>query len=202
MAAAYTRRVAVNDVFLIIGWLLEILTLVILVRVIISWIPHVNPDNPFIRTIRAIADPILAPFRGLLPSLGGGMLDLSPVLAFVVLEVLAQVFFSLAQNATFGYSPSYIALSAVEQIVVTVLVIVIVILILRFLVVLFHADPWHALTRGIRTLAAPFCRPFETLTTSGSSIDVASLVACVVYVVVLVVVQVVFNNIILPTVAT
>lgn len=194
---------ALGDVFQLIGWLLQLVALVILVRVIISWIPHVNPYNPFIRVVKGIADPVLAPFRGVLPSLGG-MLDLSPVLALVVLEVLSQVFFNLGYDAGFGAaSPVYYVLSAIEQIVLTLVVIVIVLVLLRFIVTLFHADPWHPLTRAVHAMAAPFCRPFENITTSsrGSSVDVSALVATVVYVVMFVAVQLIFTRIILPAVA-
>ena len=194
---------ALSDVFLLIGWLLTLLTLVILIRVIISWIPHINPSSPFIRVVKAIADPVLTPFRGVLPKLGG-MLDLSPVLAIVVVEVLSQIFFNLSNDASFGASSVvYYVLSAIEQIVLTVVVIVIVLTLLRFIITLFHADPWHPLTRAVHAMAAPFCRPFEGITTSGrgSSVDVGALVATGVYIVAFVVLQVIFSRVILPAVA-
>ncbi len=199
----YTLRVALSDVFLLIGWLLTLLTLVILIRVIISWVPHINAGSPFIRVVKAIADPVLTPFRGVLPTLGG-MLDLSPVLAIVVLEVLSQIFFNLSNDASVGASSVvYYLLSAIEQIVLTLVVIVIVLTLLRFIVTLFHADPRHPLTRAVRAMAAPFCRPFEGITISGrsSSVDVGALVATGVYIVTFVVLQVIFTRIILPAVA-
>ena len=188
----------IGTVFTVIGWVLEILTLIILVRVIFSWIPNLDPYHPVVRVIRAIADPVLAPFRGLLPGLGGGLLDLSPVLAFVVLQALAQVFFTLGQNAVTGVPFGYIVVSALAQLLLTLIIIVAILVLLRFLMVLFHADPWHPLTRSIRAIADPFCRPFEGLTTRASAIDVAALAAFIVYVVVFVVVQVVFDRLVLP----
>jgi YggT family protein len=194
---AYTRTVAISAVFTLISWLLELLVLVILIRVVISWIPGINPYSGFVRAIRAIADPILAPFRGMLPSFGG-MLDISPVLAIIVLQALASVFSSLASNAYAGIPLGFIILSAVEQLLLTLVVIVGILVLLRLLLSIFHADPWHPLTRGIRAMARPFCQPFEGVVARSTTFDAAALVAFVVYVVIYVVVKVVFEQAVLP----
>jgi len=173
-----------------LGYVLEVLTLIVVVRVIISWIPGLNPYHPLVRVIRAIADPILAPFRGLLPSFGG-MLDISPLLALIVLEVLANVCFSLSYNVGLtGVSLGAILVNALEQLVLTLIVIVAVLVLLRFLLSLFHADPWHPLTRGLRAMAQPFVRPFDGIVAHRSGIDVAALIAFVAYLVVFLVAKV------------
>ena len=174
----------VSGIFDAIGYVLEILAVVVLIRVLISWIPGLNPFHPLVRLIRAVADPILAPFRGLLPSFGG-MLDISPVLAIIVLEVGANVCFSLGYNVGItGASVGAILVAALEQLVLTLIVIVAVLVLLRFLLSLFHADPWHPLTRGIRAMAQPFVRPFGGIVAGSSGIDAEALVAFVVYLVV------------------
>ncbi len=65
------------------------LYIAILARVIVSWIP-IGPDSrfaPIVRTIYQITEPILAPIRRLLPSMG--MFDLSPMIAILVI-ILVQ----------------------------------------------------------------------------------------------------------------
>ena len=167
-----------------IGYVLEVLTLIVVIRVIISWIPGLNPYHPLVRLVRAIADPILAPFRGLLPTFGG-MLDISPLLALIVLEVLAQICFNLSYDVGIsGYSLAAIVVSGLEQLVLTLVVIVAVLVLLRFLLSLFHADPWHPLTRGIRAMSQPFVRPFDGIIAHSSGIDMEALVAFVTYLVV------------------
>ena len=69
--------------------LLNVLWLAILVRVILSWFP-VDPSNPIIRIVWEITEPILAPFRRVIPKIG--MFDLSPIAAFLVISSLAQSF--------------------------------------------------------------------------------------------------------------
>lgn len=66
----------------------EILTWLIVARVILSWIPH-RPDKFPLRLLYEGTEPILAPFRKLMPK-GGLPLDLSPILALLVLQVLRQ----------------------------------------------------------------------------------------------------------------
>ena len=173
-----------------LGYVLEVLTLIVVIRVIISWVPGLNPYHPLVRVVRAIADPILAPFRGLLPTFGG-MLDISPLLAIIVLEVLANVCFSLSYNVGLtGASLGYILVSGLEQLVLTLIVIVAVLVLLRFLLSLFHADPWHPLTRGIRAMAQPFVRPFDGIVAHRSGIDVEALIAFITYLVVFLVARV------------
>jgi YggT family protein len=67
--------------------LLQILWLAILVRVILSWFP-VDPSNPIIRIVWEITEPVLAPFRRVIPRIG--MFDLSPLAAFLVISFLQQ----------------------------------------------------------------------------------------------------------------
>jgi YggT family protein len=70
-----------------LGLLLQILWLAILVRVILSWFP-VDPSNPIIRIVWDVTEPVLAPFRRVIPRIG--MFDLSPLAAFLVISFLQQ----------------------------------------------------------------------------------------------------------------
>ncbi|NLY52727.1 MAG: YggT family protein [Firmicutes bacterium] len=62
-----------------------------------SWLPNVDYYNPMVRFIYDVTEPVLAPFRQLLPSVGG--IDFSPILVFLVLDfvrrILLQVLISL-----------------------------------------------------------------------------------------------------------
>ena len=73
---------------------LSIYTLVLLVRVLLSWFPNLDWSNPLLSTVSSITDPYLNAFRGLIPPLGG--LDLSAILAFLALQLVQ----SLLQGAS------------------------------------------------------------------------------------------------------
>jgi YggT family protein len=56
---------------------------VILIRIILSWVAPQN-YNPITAMLSTIAEPILRPFRRLVPPLGG--LDISPIFAIVLMQ--------------------------------------------------------------------------------------------------------------------
>ena len=68
---------------------LSIYTLVLLVRVLLSWFPNLDWSNPLLSTVSSITDPYLNAFRGLIPPLGG--LDLSAILAFLALQLVQSL---------------------------------------------------------------------------------------------------------------
>ncbi|GAC1407522.1 MAG: YggT family protein [Chloroflexota bacterium] len=69
--------------------LANILMLSIIIRAVLSW---VNPswDKPVFRLLLEITEPILGPIRRIMPRVG--MLDLSPLIAIVVLQFIAGAF--------------------------------------------------------------------------------------------------------------
>lgn len=80
----------VGHILYILGYLYLV---VLFARAIFSWFPY-SPDsplNPVRRVAETITEPVLAPFRRIIPPVGG--LDLSFMVAFlVVLIIVTQVF--------------------------------------------------------------------------------------------------------------
>ncbi len=75
----------IQSLALLVSLIFNILYFLLVIRIILSW---VNPDpyNEIVQVIYKVSDPILAPFRRL-PLQAGGV-DLSPIVAFLVLSVL------------------------------------------------------------------------------------------------------------------
>lgn len=79
----------VNSLFLVY-------IILIFIRVLLSWIPRM-PYNPVLQAlvefVHQVTDPYLNLFRRFLPPVGGGgfALDLSPILAIVVLLIAQAV---------------------------------------------------------------------------------------------------------------
>ena len=65
--------------------LLEAYLIVILIRVVFSWISPF-PTNPISRLAWQLTEPVLAPIRRALPPMSG--IDLSPLLVWLVVIVL------------------------------------------------------------------------------------------------------------------
>jgi YggT family protein len=80
----------------IINIVFRIYSYLILARIFLSWLP-VDRTNPIVRFIYQVTEPILAPFRIILP-LGGMGLDLSPIIVFFLLNLLRTSLIRLILN--------------------------------------------------------------------------------------------------------
>ncbi len=72
--------------------LARLLSLAILVRVLLSWIP-IDRSGRFAEIILQITEPVVGPIRKVLPSLGG--LDFSPMVAMILLEMVRTLLVNL-----------------------------------------------------------------------------------------------------------
>ena len=68
-------------------------SILILIRVLGSWFPQFQASS-IMRFIASLTDPYLNLFRRIIPPLGG-MIDLSPLLAFFSLKLLEMLFLSI-----------------------------------------------------------------------------------------------------------
>ncbi len=67
----------------------RLLYLLLILRVVLSWVPGVNYYHPVVHFVYRITSPILDPIRRALPPIGG--LDLSPLVAILLLGLLQQI---------------------------------------------------------------------------------------------------------------
>ncbi|MFZ0171987.1 MAG: YggT family protein [Acidimicrobiales bacterium] len=80
----------------VVRFLLSAFLICLFVRVILSYFPisYGTPMAGVQRAVGAVTDPILAPVRKVVPPVslgGGGVLDMSPVIVFVVVFILLSV---------------------------------------------------------------------------------------------------------------
>lgn len=81
-----------NPIFALISLALDVYSLIILGRVLLSWFPNVDPNNPIVRFLYNATEPVLRPVRQALPQ--SGMIDFSPLVVLVGIYVL-RVFLRL-----------------------------------------------------------------------------------------------------------
>ena len=72
-----------------------LLNLAILARVLLSWV-RVNPYHPAVELLYRITEPILAPLRRVIPSIG--MVDISPVIALILLQIIQEVLVAIIRG--------------------------------------------------------------------------------------------------------
>jgi len=80
----------------IINMLINIYIYGLLAAIILSWVAP-NNQHPVVVLLWQLMEPVMAPFRKLLPNLGG--LDLSPILVFLVLNMF-RIFITHGANAS------------------------------------------------------------------------------------------------------
>ncbi|WP_160104856.1 YggT family protein [Pseudomonas izuensis] len=84
---------------------LKILFWAMIISVILSWVAP-GSHNPGAELVQQITEPVLAPFRRIIPNLGG--LDISPIFAFIALQLLQSwliprlAYYALMPRELFG----------------------------------------------------------------------------------------------------
>ena len=73
---------------------LEILMWLVVIRAVVSWFVPPTSNNPLVRLLVRVTDPILLPFRQMLPATGG--MDVSPLLALLAIYLLQMLIMRLA----------------------------------------------------------------------------------------------------------
>jgi len=61
---------------------------ILIARCLLSWFPNVEWYKQPFKALNALTEPLMAPFRRLIPPIGG--MDLSPIILFFALSLLQQ----------------------------------------------------------------------------------------------------------------
>lgn len=79
--------------------LLAILSLLIIIRIVFSWV--MSYTNPVLRFLIRVTEPVLGPFRRLIPPLG--MFDISPIIVLFLLGFLQTAVAGVLINSPAGF---------------------------------------------------------------------------------------------------
>jgi len=81
----------------LIVWLLQIYNFIILARIIISYFPNIDPNNPLVQALYQVTEPVLAPVRTALQrQFGMQPFDFSPLVVFIGIIILRTLLLSFA----------------------------------------------------------------------------------------------------------
>ena len=72
--------------------LFNLYSFLILARVLLSWI-NISPYHPAATFIYEVTEPVLRPLRNIIPPMG--MLDISPIAALILLQILESLIMSM-----------------------------------------------------------------------------------------------------------
>ena len=87
----------------VVALLVQIYFFALLAMIILSWIAQ-GSNNPAIYLLFQITEPVMAPFRKMLPPMGG--LDFSPILVFILINVIQIALQHVAASlGVLGFAP-------------------------------------------------------------------------------------------------
>ena len=89
------------EIFGVLGQTLSIYSIILIIRILLTWFPGIDWSNSVLSALTSITDPYLNIFRGIIPPIGG--FDISSLLAFLLLNVIQNLITNL-QYASLGYS--------------------------------------------------------------------------------------------------
>ena len=100
---SFLLAVTRDDIADYVAALALVYLILIFIRILLSWIPRM-PYYPWLRAsvdfVHQVVDPYLNVFRRVIPPLGGGgfAIDLSPILATIVLIIASGIVVSLIRG--------------------------------------------------------------------------------------------------------
>ena len=90
-----------SNFFGVLAQTLSIYSFLLIVRVLLTWFPNIDwSSNQLLSSLASITDPYLNAFRGFFPPIGS--IDISPILAFLLLNVVESVVNSFRLTAITG----------------------------------------------------------------------------------------------------
>lgn len=85
-----------NLLFTTLSTFISLYSLLLFIRILLTWFPNVDWYHQPFAALSQVTDPYLNVFRSFIPPLGG--IDLSPILAIFVLQILGNVLGTLASG--------------------------------------------------------------------------------------------------------
>jgi YggT family protein len=90
----------IADFFGLVLQLVNIYGWIIVAASLITWVSP-DPRNPVVQFLRRVTEPVLAPFRRLLPPWKTGGLDISPMIVLIIIWVVLPRVFSMILQALY-----------------------------------------------------------------------------------------------------
>lgn len=79
----------------VVNKLVEVFNILLLIRVVLSWIPM--GENALTRAVYSVTEPILEPIRrAIYPWMRNIPLDISPIIAYFLIQLIRNIIFRIA----------------------------------------------------------------------------------------------------------
>nr|CRH07642.1 conserved membrane protein of unknown function [Candidatus Magnetococcus massalia] len=181
-----------SSVGTILEFALGLYSWIILIRVLLSW---VNPDpyNPIVQFLIRATEPVLAPLRRIIPTLGG--MDFSPIVAFLGISVLQRLVHAIFSSGSVG-GAMFALLEQVMVLIYLILTFYMLLLVVRAGINIYswmkfrqgqptRLNLGHPLSRFVFQVTEPVVRPMRRFVPTVFGLELSPLVAAFLVVVLL-----------------
>lgn len=83
-----------TSLILLVIRLLNVYRYIIFARVLLSWVIR-DPSNPIYNALLVLTEPVMAPIRNIMSRIIRGPIDFSPIVAFLLIQVVANFLISI-----------------------------------------------------------------------------------------------------------
>jgi len=83
-----------SAIFSLLASLVKFYYVLVLIRILLTWIPSISPSNSLVQVLHQVTDPVLEQARRIIPPLG--MIDISAMVVLIVLIILSNILGSMA----------------------------------------------------------------------------------------------------------
>jgi YggT family protein len=161
-------------VIYLIATITDLYVTAILLRLLLQWV-RADFYNPICQFLIRITNPVLAPARRLIPSVG--KLDTASVVVMLLLELAQLAAIGLISKTEYGLQ--FLLLFAIRKLLVTLLLTYLVLIIARVIVSWIANQSRHPLIPLIYQLTEPVLRPFSRVIPPLGGIDLSPLFALI-----------------------
>ena len=158
----------------LIGTLMDLYIAAILLRLLLQWV-RADFYNPLCQFLVRVTNPVLAPARRIIPSIG--RLDTASVVVMYLLEVVQLLIIS--QLGQSDFSMQFILLFAIRKLLIALLITWFVLIIVRVIVSWIGGQFRHPIIPLIYQLTEPLLKPFSRLIPAIGGIDLSPLFALI-----------------------
>lgn len=161
----------INALVFLIQALTQIYVTIILVRFILQWV-RADFYNPISQAIVKLTNPVLRPLRKIVPGLGG--LDVSALLAAVLIQMLSVLLIVLLKGAT--PTLSYLLVVTVTELLQLLFNLYFVTILAQVILSWVSPGAYHPAVGLLHAINAPLMRPAQRLIPPLGGLDLSPLV--------------------------
>lgn len=163
-----------NALIFIVKTLLELYIITFVLRFILQWV-RADFRNPVSQFLVRLTNPLIIPFRRIIPSIGG--LDTATIIIILLLELILTI---VLVNLTCIGEPVFIQIAGLTLLRIVYLILRIYLFVILIYVVMSWISPgtFNPIVSLLSSITEPVLKPFRQLIPPIAGLDLSALSSC------------------------